>query len=57
MIRGLYIGRFQPYHNGHDKMMSIISSNVDEVIIGIGSSQESYTLYNPFTYEERLRMI
>ncbi|MEM3079801.1 MAG: adenylyltransferase/cytidyltransferase family protein, partial [Thermoproteota archaeon] len=51
--RGLFIGRFQPFHLGHLKAVEYIINRVDEVIIGIGSAQYSHTLENPFTAGER----
>lgn len=55
--RGLYIGRFQPYHNGHHSVLKRISEFVDEIIIGIGSAQLSHEKNNPFTAGERIMMI
>lgn len=55
--RGLYIGRFQPYHNGHQSVLERISKQVDEIIIGIGSAQFSHDVNNPFTAGERVMMI
>jgi len=55
--RGLYIGRFQPYHNGHHSVLKRISEYVDEIIIGIGSAQLSHETDNPFTAGERIMMI
>ncbi|HJJ56243.1 MAG TPA: nicotinamide-nucleotide adenylyltransferase [Methanocorpusculum sp.] len=57
MIRGLYIGRFQPYHNGHDFVIKQISDEVDELVIGIGSAQVSHDVNNPFTAGERVLMV
>lgn len=57
MIRGLYIGRFQPYHLGHKAVLEKIADEVDEVVIVIGSAQESHTVENPFTGGERMEMI
>ncbi len=54
---GLYIGRFQPLHNGHGHAIKYIISKVSNVIIAIGSAQHSYTLINPFTVGERVKMI
>ncbi|MDI6884164.1 MAG: nicotinamide-nucleotide adenylyltransferase [Hadesarchaea archaeon] len=51
------IGRFQPIHKGHVEVIKQILEEVDELIIGIGSSQEGNTLDNPFTAEERVYMI
>ncbi|MCS7144864.1 MAG: nicotinamide-nucleotide adenylyltransferase [Archaeoglobaceae archaeon] len=56
-MRGLFIGRFQPYHLGHHEVVKKILKEVDELIIGIGSAQESHTLENPFTAGERILMI
>ena len=56
-MRGLYIGRFQPFHLGHLEAIKYCLSSVDELIIGIGSSQESYTARNPFTLTERVKMV
>ncbi len=56
-MRGFFIGRFQPYHLGHHEVIKNIIHEVDELIIGIGSAQESHTLENPFTAGERVLMI
>lgn len=57
--RGLFLGRFQPYHNGHHAVIKQIceSREIDELIIAIGSAQESHTLKDPFTAGERIMMI
>lgn len=57
MKRGLYIGRFQPFHKGHLEALKWILSQCDEVIIGIGSAQFSHQLDNLFTAGERIEMI
>ncbi|HIP26013.1 MAG TPA: nicotinamide-nucleotide adenylyltransferase, partial [Archaeoglobus profundus] len=57
MKRGFFIGRFQPYHLGHHNVIKHIVYEVDELIIGIGSAQESHTLENPFTAGERILMV
>ncbi|MHB8118158.1 MAG: nicotinamide-nucleotide adenylyltransferase [Methanothrix sp.] len=56
-MRGLYIGRFQPYHLGHQAVLEKIVEEVDEIVIVIGSAQESHTPENPFTGGERMEMI
>ena len=56
-MKALFIGRFQPFHNGHLKVLQQIHKEFDEIIIGIGSSQYSHIKDNPFTYEERHTMI
>lgn len=57
MKRVFYIGRFQPYHNGHQSVIDRIASEADEIIIGIGSAQLSHDHDNPFTAGERILMI
>jgi nicotinamide-nucleotide adenylyltransferase len=57
MKRGFYIGRFQPYHNGHQSVLKHIAREVDEIVIGIGSAQLSHLPDNPFTAGERVLMI
>jgi nicotinamide-nucleotide adenylyltransferase len=57
MKRGFYIGRFQPYHNGHQSVLEHIAKQVDEIIIGVGSAQLSHSVDNPFTAGERVLMI
>ncbi len=56
-MRAFFIGRFQPYHLGHHEVIKNILNEVDELIIGIGSAQESHSLENPFTAGERVWMI
>lgn len=55
--RGLFLGRFQPYHRGHDAVVRRIAEEVDELIIAIGSAQYSHTTRDPFTAGERILMI
>ncbi|WP_246999006.1 nicotinamide-nucleotide adenylyltransferase [Halosolutus gelatinilyticus] len=57
MTRGFYIGRFQPFHNGHRSMVEQIADDVDELVLGIGSADDSHTTRNPFTAGERIMMI
>jgi nicotinamide-nucleotide adenylyltransferase len=53
----LYIGRFQPFHKGHLKTIEIFCKKYSTIIVGIGSSQYSYSYDNPFTSKERKDMI
>ena len=57
MKKGFIVGRFQPFHAGHHKLIKEILSEVDYLLIGIGSSNKAYTKDNPFTFEERKRMV
>src|SRR5512136_719867 len=55
--RGLYVGRFQPFHLGHLDAIKTVLKSVDELVIVIGSAQYSHNTNNPFTAGERLVMI
>ena len=57
MKRGLFVGRFQPYHLGHHNALLNALKDVGEMIIVIGSSKESFQHDNPFTAGERMEMI
>ena len=54
---GIIIGRFQIFHAGHEFMIGKAMELCEEVGIFIGSSQESGTSKNPFTYETRKSLI
>ncbi|HJJ33958.1 MAG TPA: adenylyltransferase/cytidyltransferase family protein, partial [Methanocorpusculum sp.] len=56
-MRGLYIGRFQPFHNGHKAVAEYIAEEADELIVGIGSPQISHEPQHHFTAGERILMI
>lgn len=55
--RGFFIGRFQPVHSGHVQLIEQIASEVDELVVGIGSAGDSHTVDNPFTAGERTMMV
>ena len=50
---GLFLGRFQPFHDGHGSIVMDAWNDCDNLIIGIGSAQEGRTKKNPLTYAER----
>ncbi|VVB98807.1 Nicotinamide-nucleotide adenylyltransferase [uncultured archaeon] len=54
---GLFIGRFQPFHNGHLAAIKVMQEECEEVIILVGSSQYCFEAGNPFTIGERIEMI
>jgi nicotinamide-nucleotide adenylyltransferase len=54
--RGLFVGRFQPFHYGHLAAIKDVLKEVDELVVVIGSAQYSHNLNNPFTAGERLTM-
>ncbi len=53
----LFIGRFQPLHNGHIYILTKILKHYKKLKIGIGSSQLSKIKSDPFTYEERSKFL
>ncbi|MDQ3872811.1 MAG: nicotinamide-nucleotide adenylyltransferase [Thermoproteota archaeon] len=55
--RGLMLGRFQPFHNGHMSLAKQILSECDELVIIIGSAQFNFIDKDPFSAGERLLMI
>lgn len=57
--RVLFIGRFQPFHLGHLSVVEEIAarSDVEKIIIGVGSSQYDNTDENPYSYDIREEMI
>ncbi|PVX25643.1 MAG: nicotinamide-nucleotide adenylyltransferase [Candidatus Bathyarchaeum sp.] len=57
MKRGVFVGRFQPFHKGHLEIVKRIVKEADELVIIVGSSQYSHRLDNPFTAGERITMI
>lgn len=54
---GLAIMRLQPLHEGHKILIKEMIDGCDIAVIAIGSAQESKTQKNPFSYEERKKMI
>ena len=57
MFDALFIGRFQPLHNGHLHALADIFSRETSVIIAVGSSDKSRSFENPLNFEERREMI
>ncbi len=55
----LIVGRFQPLHLGHLKLIKKVArkNDIGKIIIGIGSSQFKNTPDNPFSASERREMI
>ncbi len=50
---GIMVGRFQTFHKGHEYMIDKAVGVCQRVGIFIGSSQESGTQKNPYTYQVR----
>lgn len=50
---GVFIGRFQPLHAGHEHVVRQALERVNHLIVLIGSSNVARDPRNPFTFEER----
>ncbi len=50
-------GRFQPPHRGHLHVIEFALDHAEEVIIVIGSAQDSHSLKNPLTAGERWMLL
>lgn len=56
-MRGLVVGRFQPFHKGHQALVQKALEDCPDLVVGIGSSTAKTSLRNPFTAAERRQMI
>ncbi len=56
-MKGLFIGRFQPFHKGHLAIIEEMKKDCEEIIIGIGSAQKERETDNPLSGGERIDMI
>jgi bifunctional NMN adenylyltransferase/nudix hydrolase len=57
----IYIGRFQPFHNGHRAVLNKIIENYSEegdaFMFIVGSADQQNTIRNPLSVEQRLQII
>lgn len=53
----LFIGRFQPFHNGHLLVVKRILEENERVIMVIGSAEKNFLPGNPLTAGERIQLI
>ena len=53
----IFIGRFQPAHNAHIEIIERALGLAEQVLIMVGSSFQPRTSKNPFTAEEREKLI
>lgn len=58
-MRGLLVGRFQPFHAGHLAVLKELRVREPEreLLLAIGSADAAFTWENPFTAGERFEMI
>lgn len=53
----VFIGRMQPFHNGHKAVIDKALEMANQVVIVLGSAFSARNSRNPFTFEERKSMI
>jgi len=53
----VYIGRFQPFHNGHLALLMRALEVGEKVVVVLGSSFRARNTKNPLTWQERANMI
>lgn len=53
----VYIGRFQPFHNGHLALLMRALEVGEKVVVVLGSSFRARNTKNPLTWSERANMI
>lgn len=53
----VFIGRFQPFHLGHQSVIHTALQQSKSVIVLIGSSQSPRSTRNAFSFDERVQMI
>lgn len=53
----VFVGRFQPFHNEHKRIIDIALEKSKNVLVLVGSAGKARTIRNPFTFQERAEMI
>ena len=54
---GLTVVRIQPLHEGHQRLIHSMISDYDVVLVGLGSTNKSREKHDPWTVEERQKML
>ena len=59
MTRYIVLGRFQPFHKGHEYLLNraFEFAKEGEVVIAVGSASKGWESNNPWTFDERKAMI
>ena len=57
MKTGIFIGRFQPVHEGHVHAIGLAASQVQKLYILVGSANQCRSIRNPWTFQERKQML
>jgi len=53
----VFIGRFQPFHVEHKRIIDTALEKAKYVLVLVGSAGKARTIRNPFTFQERTQMI
>ena len=53
----VFVGRFQPFHLEHKRIIDIALEKSRNVLVLVGSAGKARTIRNPFTFDERKQMI
>ena len=56
-MKAVFIGRFQPFHQGHKNVVDEYREEFEDFCIVIGSAGEEGTEDNPLSFEERREVI
>ena len=54
---GVFIGRFQPFHQGHEFIIRQGLQSCQQIVVMMGSAYRARTVKNPFTFDERAALI
>lgn len=53
----VFIGRFSPFHLGHEEVLKRALQSSEVVLFLIGSSRQARNIKNPFTFDERREIV
>lgn len=53
----VFVGRFQPFHLGHQAVIDLALQRAKNVLVLVGSANAPRSPRNPFSYDERKQMI
>lgn len=56
-MKAVFLGRFQPFHNGHKKVVEKYRDEYEDFSVLIGSSEKEESKDNPLSFEERKEVI
>jgi nicotinamide-nucleotide adenylyltransferase len=57
LTKAVFLGRFQPFHDGHNGVVEKYSEEFDEFVIVVGSAGKSGERDNPLSFEQRKKVI